>query len=99
MGAIAGSNADVVIVTSDNPRTEDPDSIIDEIVAGVPGEYVRITDRRAAIASALTMAGPDDVVLLAGKGHETYQILGREKVSFDERAIVQQLLAASGGLS
>jgi UDP-N-acetylmuramoyl-L-alanyl-D-glutamate--2,6-diaminopimelate ligase len=95
MGAVAEQLGDVVLVTSDNPRTEDPDSIIDDIVAGMrTGRQIRITDRRAAIAHALSMAAPTDVVLLAGKGHETYQIIGTEKQSFDERAVVGELVAA-----
>jgi UDP-N-acetylmuramoyl-L-alanyl-D-glutamate--2,6-diaminopimelate ligase len=93
MGSVASRDADVAIVTSDNPRTENPDAIIDEIVTGMqPDRFTRITDRRNAIASALAMAAPGDVVLLAGKGHETYQVLGREKVPFDERQIVCELL-------
>jgi UDP-N-acetylmuramoyl-L-alanyl-D-glutamate--2,6-diaminopimelate ligase len=97
MGAVASANADVTIVTSDNPRTEDPDAIIDDIVAGVQGEFVRITDRREAIARAMEMSHPRDVVVLAGKGHETYQVLGREKVGFDEREIVSDLAAGDRG--
>ena len=98
MGAVAVAGADVVIVTSDNPRTEQPEAIIDEIVAGMRGErHVRLTDRREAIRYALEVAGPDDVILLAGKGHETYQILGTEKVSFDEREIVREQLALLNG--
>jgi UDP-N-acetylmuramoyl-L-alanyl-D-glutamate--2,6-diaminopimelate ligase len=94
MGAVASANADVVIVTSDNPRTEDPDAIIDEIVTAIPARgYVRESDRRTAIALALDKARPGDVVLLAGKGHETYQVLGREKVAFDERHIVGECMA------
>jgi UDP-N-acetylmuramoyl-L-alanyl-D-glutamate--2,6-diaminopimelate ligase len=80
-------------VTSDNPRTEDPDAIIDQIVASMTiGHYERITDRRAAIAFALDQARPEDIVLLAGKGHEDYQIVGTTKHSFDERVIVRDLL-------
>jgi UDP-N-acetylmuramoyl-L-alanyl-D-glutamate--2,6-diaminopimelate ligase len=80
-------------VTSDNPRTEDPDAIIDEIEAGmVAGGHVRIADRRDAIAEALRAAGSDDVILLAGKGHETYQIIGTRKLPFDERQVVAELL-------
>jgi UDP-N-acetylmuramoyl-L-alanyl-D-glutamate--2,6-diaminopimelate ligase len=92
MGEVAERLADVAIVTSDNPRTEDPDAIIDEIEAGMRARHVRITDRRAAIAHALGVAAPDDVVLLAGKGHEDYQIVGTRKQSFDERVIVRELL-------
>ncbi|HEX7120627.1 MAG TPA: UDP-N-acetylmuramoyl-L-alanyl-D-glutamate--2,6-diaminopimelate ligase [Longimicrobiales bacterium] len=95
MGAVAERWADVPIVTSDNPRTEDPELIIDEIVAGMPqGRHLRVTDRRAAIARALELAEPEDLVLLAGKGHETYQIVGKEKRPFDERRIVGELVEA-----
>ncbi|MDE3152679.1 MAG: UDP-N-acetylmuramoyl-L-alanyl-D-glutamate--2,6-diaminopimelate ligase [Gemmatimonadota bacterium] len=95
MGAAAERGADVVIVTSDNPRTEDPERIIDEVVAGFTGRgYVRMADRRAAIAHALSVARPGDVVLLAGKGHETYQVIGTTNVPFDEKAIVHELLGA-----
>lgn len=93
MGAVAVRGADDVIVTSDNPRTEDPDAIINEIEAGMNGAtYARITDRRSAIAHALESARPDDIVLLAGKGHETYQIIGEAKHDFDERAIVRDIV-------
>jgi UDP-N-acetylmuramoyl-L-alanyl-D-glutamate--2,6-diaminopimelate ligase len=96
MGAVVELGADVAIVTSDNPRTEEPDAIIDDIVAGMrEGGYTRITDRRAAIAATLGMAGPDDIVLLAGKGHETYQVLGADKVPFDERRIVRELVGGA----
>lgn len=95
MGAIAAAGADIAIVTSDNPRTEDPDAIIDEIVAGMSGQTpIRILNRREAIARALGLAGRDDIVLLAGKGHETYQVLGSEKVQFDEREIVLEWQSA-----
>ena len=78
MGAIAERCADFVILTSDNPRTEDPDEILDDIERGMRRDnHERIEDRRLAIARALEVARPDDdVVLLAGKGHETYQIRG-----------------------
>jgi UDP-N-acetylmuramoyl-L-alanyl-D-glutamate--2,6-diaminopimelate ligase len=92
MGAIAERLADHAIVTSDNPRTEDPDRIIDDIEAGMKTKnHERITDRHDAIARALTIAGPDDVVVLAGKGHETYQIRGTIAYPFDEREIVREL--------
>jgi UDP-N-acetylmuramoyl-L-alanyl-D-glutamate--2,6-diaminopimelate ligase len=92
MGAIAERLADHVIVTSDNPRTEDPERIIDDIEAGMRGtNHERITDRHDAIARALTIAAPDDVVVLAGKGHETYQIRGTIAYPFDEREIVRDL--------
>ena len=94
MGAIAEQFADYVILTSDNPRTEDPERILNDIASGLrPGGFERIEDRRKAIARALAVAGREDVVLLAGKGHETYQIRGTEKLPFDERLIVRELLS------
>ena len=92
MGDIASSMADVAIVTSDNPRTEDPERILDEIEAGMGGRpHERVEDRREAIARALAIAGNEDVVVLAGKGHETYQVRGTVKLHFDEKEIVQEL--------
>jgi len=94
MGAIAARKADIAIVTSDNPRTEDPEKILDDIESGMGNvAHERIEDRRAAISRALELVGDGDVVLLAGKGHETYQVRGTTKVPFDERTIVQELLA------
>jgi UDP-N-acetylmuramoyl-L-alanyl-D-glutamate--2,6-diaminopimelate ligase len=94
MGRIAAEGADLAIATSDNPRTEDPGAIIDDIEQGMGGvAHLRIVDRLAAIHAALGEARAGDTVLLAGKGHETYQVLGTEKVPFDERAIVR---AATG---
>jgi len=91
MGGIAERLADQVILTSDNPRTEDPESILDEIEAGMQKRHERIEDRREAIARALSIASPNDVILLAGKGHETYQIRGTSRLPFDEREIVREL--------
>jgi UDP-N-acetylmuramoyl-L-alanyl-D-glutamate--2,6-diaminopimelate ligase len=93
MGGIADRLADLAIVTSDNPRTEDPEGIIDEVVAGMSGSYVRIADRRQAIAAALGRVSEGDTLLLAGKGHETYQVIGTVKHPFDERSIVAELAA------
>ena len=93
MGKIAAEFADRVIITSDNPRREDPEKIIDDIVAGMPpGSFDRIFDREEAIAHALKMARPGDTVLLVGKGHETYQVEGTTYRHFDEREIVKSLL-------
>jgi UDP-N-acetylmuramoyl-L-alanyl-D-glutamate--2,6-diaminopimelate ligase len=90
MGSVAERGADVVIVTSDNPRTEDPERILDDIAAGFRRqEYERIEDRRQAIARALAIAGSSDVVVLAGKGHEVYQVRGDERIPFDERIVVR----------
>jgi UDP-N-acetylmuramoyl-L-alanyl-D-glutamate--2,6-diaminopimelate ligase len=97
MGAIAESKADLVIVTSDNPRTENPEAILDDIERGMPGtNHERIEDRRAAIARSLAIAERDDVVVLAGKGHETYQVRGTTKFPFDEKVIVSELATATG---
>ena len=87
MGRIASREADVAIFTSDNPRTEDPELILDQIMLGVePGaQTLRITDRGQAIRTAVMMAQRGDIVLVAGKGHEDYQIIGREKHHFDDR--------------
>jgi UDP-N-acetylmuramoyl-L-alanyl-D-glutamate--2,6-diaminopimelate ligase len=102
MGRIASEGADVVVVTSDNPRTEDPETIIDDIERGMGrAPRRRVPDRRDAIKHALLNAAHDDLVLLAGKGHETYQIVGTEKRSFDERQVVREVLSermqTSGG--
>src|SRR6185437_5499126 len=99
MGHIAEDKADVAIVTSDNPRTEDPEKILDEIETGMHRDHERIEDRRAAIARALEIASSRDVVLLAGKGHETYQVRGTTKHPFDEKAIVDELSAGAAGVS
>ena len=91
MGRIAGRNSDFAIVTSDNPRTEEPDSIIDMIEVGikeVTDDFIRITDRKKAIEKALDMAEKDDIVVIAGKGHETYQDVMGVKHHFDDREIV-----------
>src|SRR5207248_10845637 len=83
MGAIAEGKEDLAIVTSDNPRTEDPEAIIDDIERGMSSNtHERIEDRRAAIERALELATPRDVIVLAGKGHETYQVRGTTKLPF-----------------
>ena len=92
MGRIAEHKADLAIVTSDNPRTEDPEMILDDIEKGMhQTNHERLEDRRAAIARALAIASPRDVIVLAGKGHEDYQIRGTEKLPFDEKVIVAEL--------
>jgi UDP-N-acetylmuramoyl-L-alanyl-D-glutamate--2,6-diaminopimelate ligase len=95
MGAVSERLADVVIITSDNPRTEDPERILDEIETGMTRPHERIEDRERAIARAIALAGDDDVVLLAGKGHETYQVRGTTNYPFDERVIVRTLLSSA----
>jgi len=93
MGEIAAQRADLAIVTSDNPRTEDPVRILDDIEAGMGSvAHLRIVDRRVAIQRALGLLAAGDVLLLAGKGHETYQVVGTEKRPFDEAEIVRGLL-------
>ena len=92
MGAIAVRLSDVAVATSDNPRTEDPEKILDEVEAGMAGtRHHREVDRRKAIALALELAREGDTIILAGKGHETYQVIGTEKQPFDEREIVRAL--------
>lgn len=100
MGAIAADNADFVIVTSDNPRTEDPNAIIDEIVEGLKNKttpHKVICDRAEAIKWAIDNHLPDDVILLAGKGHEDYQAVGHEKRHMDEREIVAEHIEKRNG--
>ncbi|MCY7347845.1 MAG: UDP-N-acetylmuramoyl-L-alanyl-D-glutamate--2,6-diaminopimelate ligase [Pyrinomonadaceae bacterium] len=95
MGEVAGENSDLVIVTSDNPRTENPLQIIAEIEIGLKKtdcKYLIISDRREAIHRAIQKAKPNDVVLIAGKGHETYQIVGNDKFHFDDREIAREAL-------
>ena len=95
MGGIAAENADLVIITSDNPRTEDPETILDEIEQGLKDghtPYIRICSRVEAIHRAIDLARDGDVILLAGKGHEDYQIIGHEKHHMDERELVAQYL-------
>ncbi|WP_217618976.1 bifunctional UDP-N-acetylmuramoyl-L-alanyl-D-glutamate--2,6-diaminopimelate ligase MurE/UDP-N-acetylmuramoyl-tripeptide--D-alanyl-D-alanine ligase MurF [Achromobacter sp. GbtcB20] len=103
MGAIAAELADHVVVSSDNPRTESPEAIVQQILAGIP-EAVRAdveVDRARAILQTIWAASPEDVVLLAGKGHETYQDIGGEKLPFDDRewARVALLLQQTPGVS
>ncbi|MDR0287045.1 MAG: UDP-N-acetylmuramoyl-L-alanyl-D-glutamate--2,6-diaminopimelate ligase [Clostridiales bacterium] len=95
MGETAGKLADFSIITSDNPRTEEPESIIKDLERGIKktaGKYICITDRRQAIEYALENAQPDDVIILAGKGHETYQIFNDKTIHFDEREVVRDIL-------
>ena len=95
MGRVAAENSDLVYITSDNPRTEDPLKIIEEIEIGVKATGVRfesISDRRLAIRSAIREASSGDVVIIAGKGHENYQIIGNEKFHFDDREVALDAL-------
>ena len=95
MGEVAGRLADYTIVTTDNPRSEDPEEIIKEIEKGISktkGKYEIVVDRKEAIAKAIKLMGKRDLVILAGKGHETYQEINGEKFDFDERVIVKEIL-------
>ncbi len=98
MGRIAAENADLVFVTSDNPRTENPSHIIEEIIAGIPENkpYSAEVDRRKAINDAINEANDGDVVIIAGKGHEDYQILGVKKIHFDDREEAEKGLKGRG---
>jgi UDP-N-acetylmuramoyl-L-alanyl-D-glutamate--2,6-diaminopimelate ligase len=98
MGAVAAKLADLAWVTNDNPRSEDPAEIAAAIVAGAPGAGLVVElDRRSAIAAAIRAARPGDVVLVAGKGHETTQTVGSQVLPFDDRAVARELLASRAG--
>lgn len=104
MGAVAGRLSDVVVLTSDNPRTEDPAAIVDEVLRGIPGGPARparggpgpdvhvIVDRARAIARAVDLAGPGDLVIVAGKGHEKTQVIGERELPFDDVAVSRDAL-------
>jgi UDP-N-acetylmuramyl-tripeptide synthetase len=95
MGEAAGSLSDIVILTSDNPRTEDPNQILSDAEEGIRGTgkpYRKISDRRKAIHQAIAEARTDDLVLIAGKGHEDYQIIGREVFHFDDKEVAREVL-------
>jgi UDP-N-acetylmuramoyl-L-alanyl-D-glutamate--2,6-diaminopimelate ligase len=110
MGEVAGKYSDLAILTSDNPRTEDPLAILDEVEKGLRSlrlrewdqdeiklwrsrkGYLKIPDRREAIRTAIRLAHPSDAVLIAGKGHEDYQIIGRKKFPFDDRIEAKKAL-------
>jgi UDP-N-acetylmuramoyl-L-alanyl-D-glutamate--2,6-diaminopimelate ligase len=101
MGQIAGQLADIPILTSDNPRSEDPEAILAEVERGVVASgaatYLRIADRREAIAAALTLARPGAVVVVAGKGHESVQVIGDREIPFDDRKVVLELAELAQG--
>ena len=94
MGQVALKNADFSIITSDNPRTEDPERIIDDICKDITGadSYRAITNRREAIGYAIDRAKKNDLVLISGKGHEDYQIVGSKKEHFDDREVAKEFL-------
>ncbi|NSW90515.1 MAG: UDP-N-acetylmuramoyl-L-alanyl-D-glutamate--2,6-diaminopimelate ligase [Firmicutes bacterium] len=95
MGEVSGRIADFTIITSDNPRSEDPVSIINDIETGIKkteGRYIKIVDRREAIRYAIKNAKPGDVIVIAGKGHETYQIFKDKTIHFDDREVAEEIL-------
>ncbi|HYX43014.1 MAG TPA: UDP-N-acetylmuramoyl-L-alanyl-D-glutamate--2,6-diaminopimelate ligase, partial [Pyrinomonadaceae bacterium] len=100
MGEAAAELSDVVILTTDNPRTEDPEQILADAEAGlrtVGKPYLKFVDRRTAIERAINKAQSGDVVVIAGKGHEDYQIIGRDVVHFDDKEVAREALAARSG--
>jgi len=106
MGAVAGRSSDLIVITSDNPRSEDPNRIIDEIKRGITPDTQRggqrvltIADRRTAVIKAIELARPGDVVLIAGKGHEKYQVIGDQTIPFDDVAVAREALNRRGSRS
>ena len=96
MGEVSGRLSDLTIITSDNPRNEDPQAIIDDIKTGIEktdGKYVEIIDRKEAIAYAISHGEPGDIIILAGKGHEDYQEIRGKKYPMDERVLIADILA------
>ena len=98
MGAVAARLADRLYLTSDNPRSEEPGAIVDDMLDGIPNgaRHVVELDRRLAIERAIAEARAGDVVLVAGKGHETYQIVGEQTLPFDDAAVAREALAMLG---
>ena len=98
MGRISATIADHSVITSDNPRTEDRDRILSDILAGLPdgSSYDLIPDRRESISRAIELAKPGDFVAIAGKGHEDYQILGDRTIHFDDREVAAEYLERYG---
>ena len=94
MAEVAERLSDYVVLTSDNPRTENPELILDDVEKGflLGKKYIRIADRKRAIEDAISLATKDDIILIAGKGHEDYQIIGREKIHFDDREIAGEAI-------
>lgn len=94
MAKASSELSDITIITSDNPRTEDPNKIIEDILKGIKkdSEYYVVPDREQAIKKAISIAKEHDIILIAGKGHEDYQIIGKTKHHFDDRLIVKKYL-------
>ena len=98
MGEVSGRLADLTIITSDNPRNEDPQAIMDDIVTGIQktdGKHIEIADRKEAIAFAIHHGEPGDIIVLAGKGHEDYQEINGKKYPMDERVLIADILAGN----
>lgn len=96
MGEVSGKYADFTIITSDNPRFEEPEAILEDIETGMKktdGKYIKIIDRKEAIAYAIHHGQPGDVIVLAGKGHEDYQEICGVKHPMDERVLIREILA------
>ncbi|MBO9542752.1 UDP-N-acetylmuramoyl-L-alanyl-D-glutamate--2,6-diaminopimelate ligase [bacterium] len=93
MGKVAAEGADLVFLTSDNPRSEDPQAIMRQVAEGITSPYEAFVDRREAIHAAIRAARPGDVVVIAGKGHETYQIIGDQTLAFDDREVAREAIA------
>jgi UDP-N-acetylmuramoyl-L-alanyl-D-glutamate--2,6-diaminopimelate ligase len=92
MAKAASERSDLTVITSDNPRTEDPAAIIREVASGAVGNHIEILDRAEAITYAVRQADKGDVVVVAGKGHEDYQIVGKEKIHLDDRELIREAL-------
>ena len=95
MGEVSGRLADLTVITSDNPRFEEPQAIIDDIKTGIEktdGDYVEIIDRKEAIRYVIEHGRPGDVIVLAGKGHEDYQLVNGRVLDFDDRKVAQEFL-------
>ena len=99
MGKVAARYSDMPIATSDNPRSEDPASIIEDVLAGMEKDSTAITDRADAISYAISRAGESDTVLIAGKGHEHYQEIGNERVRFSDFETAEACLVKRRGLA
>ena len=91
-GKIACKHSDHVIITDDNPRTEDPQKIINDILKGVSGDYEVINDRHLAIAKGMSLLKENDILMILGKGHEDYQIIGTEKIHFSDQEEVEKYI-------
>ena len=99
MGEVSGKLADFTVITSDNPRFEEPQAIIDDIITGIErtdGKYTAICDRKEAIRYAIENGRPGDVIILAGKGHETYQEIKGVKYDMDDRVLIAEILEEQG---